>query len=65
MSYKDFKPVKNGLFCEKLFGPLKNNECSCKLYKKIRLHKKKLNINICPVCQVQITTMKIRRYRMG
>lgn len=57
--------MKNGLFCEKLFGPLKNNECSCKLYKKIRIEHKKKKLNICPICQVEITITKIRRYRMG
>nr|ALP86061.1 RNA polymerase beta' subunit [Phacus orbicularis] len=64
IDYKTLKPINNGLFCEIIFGPIKNNECSCKLYKKIRLNSKEKTI-ICPNCQVQITTNKIRRYRMG
>lgn len=66
VDYKTFKPIKNGLFCEKIFGPVKKNECSCKLYKKIRIKEKNYNnIIICPRCNVQITDLNIRRYRMG
>lgn len=63
ISNKNLKPIEGGLFCEKVFGPLKDNECSCKLYKKIRINNN--NIIICPKCEVQITESKVRRYRMG
>jgi hypothetical protein len=59
------KPIINGLFCEKIFGPIRNNECYCKLYKKIRISKKNFRVLICPNCYVQITESRIRRYRMG
>nr|YP_009538723.1 RNA polymerase beta' subunit [Lepocinclis ovum]AYQ93717.1 RNA polymerase beta' subunit [Lepocinclis ovum] len=65
IDYKSLKPISNGIFCEKIFGPIKNNECICKLYKKIRVKKEKNKIIICPNCYVQITESKIRRYRMG
>lgn len=65
MDYKSFRPINNGIFCEKIFGPIKDNECLCKLYKKIRIKKEKDKIIICPGCYVQITESKIRRYRMG
>nr|YP_009540853.1 RNA polymerase beta' subunit [Phacus inflexus]AYQ93291.1 RNA polymerase beta' subunit [Phacus inflexus] len=65
VDYKTFRPIKDGLFCEKIFGPTKKNECSCKLYKKIKIKAKNANIIICPRCNVQITDSKIRRYRMG
>nr|YP_010700415.1 RNA polymerase subunit beta' [Phacus arnoldii]WCH63546.1 RNA polymerase subunit beta' [Phacus arnoldii] len=62
---KSFKPISNGLFCEKIFGPIKNNECSCKLYKKIRIKNLESKVIICPNCHVQIMESSIRRYRMG
>lgn len=64
INYKNFKPFKEGLFCTIIFGPIENNQCSCKLYKKIRLYNKNI-IVICPKCKVQITESNIRRYRMG
>ena len=65
IDYKSLKPIVNGIFCEKIFGPINNNECTCKLYKKIRIRKEKNKIIICPNCHVQITESNIRRYRMG
>jgi hypothetical protein len=65
IDYKNSKPIPDGLFCEKIFGPIKTNECSCKLYKKIRVKLNNSNIIICPKCNVQITETRIRRYRMG
>nr|YP_009538654.1 RNA polymerase beta' subunit [Phacus pleuronectes]AYQ93660.1 RNA polymerase beta' subunit [Phacus pleuronectes] len=62
---KNLKPITNGLFCEKIFGPIKSNQCHCKLYKKIKMKKDNFNLIICPKCYVQITDSKIRRYRMG
>lgn len=65
IDYKSLKPISNGIFCERIFGPIRNNECLCKLYKKIRIRKEKNRIIICPNCYVQITESTIRRYRMG
>nr|AKL79026.1 RNA polymerase beta' subunit [Euglena viridis] len=66
VDHETFKPITEGLFCEKIFGPIKDFECCCKKYKRIQ---KKFNqyiqINICPKCKVQITNSKIRNYRMG
>lgn len=63
---ENFKPINGGLFCEKIFGPIKDWECSCKKHRKIQ---RKINIrneiNICQKCNVQITNSKIRNYRMG
>jgi DNA-directed RNA polymerase subunit beta' len=60
------KPEPDGLFCEKIFGPIKDWECYCRKNKLIQ--KKffvKSVINICDKCEVQITESKIRNYRMG
>lgn len=60
------KPVSNGLFCEKIFGPLKDFQCSCKRYKRVPIKKKnKQKISICSNCNVELTQSKIRNYRMG
>jgi DNA-directed RNA polymerase subunit beta' len=58
------KPVFNGLFCEKIFGPLKDFECSCKRYKRVP-QKNKKKVSICSDCNVELTQSKIRNYRMG
>ncbi|MBL7107850.1 MAG: DNA-directed RNA polymerase subunit beta' [Candidatus Cloacimonetes bacterium] len=60
INYRTFKPEKNGLFCEKIFGPEKDYECSCGKYKKYRF--KGL---ICDRCGVEVTSSKVRRQRMG
>nr|YP_010700365.1 RNA polymerase subunit beta' [Flexiglena variabilis]WCH63513.1 RNA polymerase subunit beta' [Flexiglena variabilis] len=66
IDHRTFKPIVDGLFCEKIFGPTKDYECSCKLYKKLRIQKKEKNqILICPNCNVEIGESKIRKYRMG
>lgn len=59
---KENKPIFEGLFCQRIFGPIKDWECSCKRYKKIKRGKL---INICKTCKVEITESKIRNYRMG
>nr|YP_010700492.1 RNA polymerase subunit beta' [Strombomonas costata]WCH63630.1 RNA polymerase subunit beta' [Strombomonas costata] len=64
INYETFKPVNDGLFCEKIFGPIKDWECNCKRYKKIQI-KNNDKIIICPKCYVEITETKIRNYRMG
>lgn len=60
------KPEPDGLFCEKIFGPIKDWKCYCR---KNKLIQKKISvkrlINICDKCEVQITESKIRNYRMG
>jgi DNA-directed RNA polymerase subunit beta' len=60
INYRTQKPEKNGLFCEKIFGPVKDYECHCGKYKKIR-HKG----IICEKCGVEITRSIVRRERMG
>jgi DNA-directed RNA polymerase subunit beta' len=60
MNYRSFKPEKDGLFCERIFGPYKNWECNCGRYKRQR-HKGV----ICDKCGVEVTTSKVRRERMG
>nr|YP_009145447.1 RNA polymerase beta' subunit [Monomorphina parapyrum]AKL78920.1 RNA polymerase beta' subunit [Monomorphina parapyrum] len=66
VNYENFRPIMNGLFCEKTFGPTNNWECFCKRYKKTqRKIKEKNKIIICPKCNVEITESKVRNYRMG
>jgi len=60
MNYRSFKPEKDGLFCEKIFGPYKNWECNCGRYKKQRFKGV-----ICDRCGVEVTNSKVRRERMG
>jgi len=60
INYRTFKPEKDGLFCEKIFGPVKDWECACGKYKKIK-HK---GIT-CDRCGVEVTTSDVRRERMG
>jgi DNA-directed RNA polymerase subunit beta' len=60
INYRTYRPEKDGLFCEKIFGPTKDWECFCGKYKGIK-HK---NI-ICDRCGVQVTHSKVRRTRMG
>ena len=60
INYRTFKPEMGGLFCERIFGPIKSGECSCGLYK----HARKLGF-ICQVCGVEITDSRVRRHRMG
>jgi DNA-directed RNA polymerase subunit beta' len=62
IDYKNYKPIFEGLFCERIFGPTKDFECSCKKYKKT---KKTKEIKFCKNCNVQITDSKIRNYRIG
>lgn len=60
INYRTLKPEKDGLFCEKIFGPTKDFECSCGKYKRVRYK----NI-ICDRCGVEVTRSKVRRERMG
>ncbi|MDD9898127.1 MAG: DNA-directed RNA polymerase subunit gamma [Candidatus Melainabacteria bacterium] len=60
INYRTLKPEKEGLFCEKIFGPVKDWECACGKYKRIR-HKG----IICERCGVEVTESKVRRHRMG
>jgi len=60
INYRTFKPEMDGLFCERIFGPVKNWECHCGKYKRIR------NKNlICERCGVEVTESRIRRHRMA
>ena len=60
INYRTFKPEKGGLFCERIFGPVKDWECSCGKYKRIK-HKGV----ICDRCGVEVTLSRVRRDRMG
>lgn len=60
INYRTLKPEKDGLFCERIFGPMKDWECHCGKYKKIRYKGK-----ICDRCGVEVTKAKVRRERMG
>ncbi|MFC1467108.1 DNA-directed RNA polymerase subunit beta' [Verrucomicrobiota bacterium] len=60
INYRTFKPEKGGLFCERIFGPTKDWECSCGKYKRIK-HKGV----ICDRCGVEVTISRVRRERMG
>jgi len=60
INYRTFKPEKGGLFCEKIFGPVKDWECACGKYKKIK-HKG----IVCDRCGVEVTLAKVRRQRMA
>lgn len=60
INYRTLKPERDGLFCEKIFGPTKDWECHCGKYKRIRYKGK-----ICERCGVEITKAKVRRERMG
>ncbi len=60
INYRTLKPEREGLFCEKIFGPTKDWECHCGRYKRIRYKGK-----ICERCGVEVTRAKVRRERMG
>ena len=60
INYRTLKPEKDGLFCEKIFGPSKDWECHCGKYKKIRYKGV-----ICDRCGVEVTKASVRRERMG
>ena len=60
INYRSFKPEKDGLFCEKIFGPVKDWECHCGKYKRIRYKG-----IVCDRCGVEVTQKKVRRERMG
>ncbi|MEG1271122.1 MAG: DNA-directed RNA polymerase subunit beta' [Ruthenibacterium sp.] len=60
INYRTLKPERDGLFCEKIFGPTKDWECHCGKYKRIRYKGK-----VCDRCGVEVTRSKVRRERMG
>jgi DNA-directed RNA polymerase subunit beta' len=60
INYRSFKPERDGLFCERIFGPVKDWECSCGKYKRIRFRG-----IVCDRCGVEVTQSKVRRERMG
>ena len=60
INYRTLKPERDGLFCERIFGPTKDWECHCGKYKRIRFKGK-----ICDRCGVEVTRAKVRRERMG
>lgn len=60
INYRTFKPERRGLFCEKIFGPVKDWECSCGKYRRVRYRG-----IVCERCGVEVTHSKVRRERMG
>lgn len=60
INYRTLKPEKEGLFCEKIFGPTKDWECHCGKYKRVRYKGV-----VCDRCGVEVTKAKVRRERMG
>lgn len=60
INYRTFKPEKDGLFCERIFGPVRDYECACGKYKRVRYKGV-----VCDRCGVEVTTSKVRRERMG
>ena len=66
INYRTHKPVKNGLFCERIFGPIFDMECACTTIKKKKRREKQHGIRyFCPTCQVEFTHSSIRRYQMS
>ncbi|MDD5425868.1 MAG: hypothetical protein PHN52_05225, partial [candidate division Zixibacteria bacterium] len=59
INYRSFKPERDGLFCERIFGPVKDWECNCGKYKRIRFRG-----IVCDRCGVEVTQSKVRRERM-
>ena len=62
INYRTLKPERDGLYCERIFGPQKDWECSCGKYKRVKFKDKE---KTCDKCGVQITRAKVRRERMG
>src|SRR5690625_4450696 len=60
INYRTLKPEKDGLFCERIFGPTRDWECQCGKYKRVRYKG-----IICERCGVEVTKSKVRRERMG
>ena len=60
INYRTFKPEKYGLFCAKIFGPVKDFECLCGKYKRLK-HRN----HTCEKCGVEVISSKVRRFRMG
>jgi DNA-directed RNA polymerase subunit beta' len=60
INYRSFKPERDGLFCERIFGPVKDWECHCGKFKRIRFRG-----HVCDKCGVEVTLSKVRRERMG
>ncbi|KAJ8133767.1 hypothetical protein OY671_013019, partial [Metschnikowia pulcherrima] len=60
INYRTFKPERDGSFCARIFGPVKDYECSCGKYKRM-----KYKGVVCEKCGVEVTVTKVRRERMG
>ena len=59
LNHNTLNPEKGGLFCERIFGPVKDFECSC------GRKKNKIQQQFCPNCEVEFTSAQVRRYRLG
>ena len=60
INYRTYKPERDGLFCERIFGPVKDYECHCGKYKRVRYKGV-----VCDRCQVEVTEKKVRREPAG
>ena len=66
INYRSLRPEPDGLFCERIFGPIKSYECACGKYKKVGAYAGKLpEVDVCEICGVPIADTRVRRERMG
>ncbi len=66
INYRTHKPVKSGLFCERIFGPIFDMECACNSIKKKKRRERYEGLRyFCPICQVEFTQASVRRYQMS
>jgi DNA-directed RNA polymerase subunit beta' len=65
INYRTLKPEMDGLFCERIFGPVKDWECHCGRYKRVRYNMDSKNDIVCERCGVEVTESGVRRHRMG
>ena len=65
INYRTLKPEMSGLFCERIFGPVKDWECHCGRYKRVRYNLGSKTEIVCERCGVEVTESGVRRHRMG
>ena len=65
LNYKSFIPHRDGLFCERIFGPVHSYVCACDTQGTLRTSKEQRTLMFCPTCEVEYTDQRVRRYRVG